>query len=598
MLYQEHSVCRQRFQTSVVCALLFAQAGLLAYSATRHSPTHLEPAFLASGIAHWQLARFELYRVNPPRVRMIAALPVLAVGCKTDWNRFEDSRSSRAEFRVGEDFIRANGPASIPIFVYARWACIPFSLLGAFYAYRWANELYGGAAGLVALTLYVFEPNLLAHGELITPDGACTALGIVAGYTFWRWLKEPACGRAFVAGAALGLAELTKMSWLILFAVWPALWLFWRGCGRWRISPVRPGTEQSDATQWRLRSLYPGPAGFARPSFRQLAMIVAVSVWVINAGYGFDGFGWQIGEFQFGSTTFTGRDFPGRPGNRFRDGWLSAFPVPLPAQYVLGLDRQKQDLEYFPQKSYLRGKWKQGGWWYYYLYGLFVKVPCGVWGLLGLVICLRVFERDRLVEWRDEVVLLTPAVLLLLVVSSQTAFNIHLRYAFPSLGLMLIFLGQAGARFSCRMSRANLLVLGLTAYSVVSALCIYPHQLAYFNDFAGGSKNGYRHLLGSSVDWGQDWLYAREIVRKSNGQIRLLGIPNALADAIAIETASHAGTRAPTNTSDDRPMQPATMFVVSVSSLLNENVKTRFNAVEQLKMPGYSLVVVRDGPSD
>ena len=217
-----------RGQTISVLVLLATQAGLLAYSATRHSPTHLEPAFLAAGISHWQFGRFELYRVNPPLVRMGAALSVLAMGCETDWSRFYEDPGSRAEFPVGEDFIKANGPASIPLFFYARWACIPFNLIGAFFAYRWAKELYGNAAGLVTLTLYVFEPNLLAHGELITPDGACTAFGILAGYTFWRWLKQPTWTRTTLAGGALGLAELSKMSWLILFGLWPMLWLIWR----------------------------------------------------------------------------------------------------------------------------------------------------------------------------------------------------------------------------------------------------------------------------------------------------------------------------------------------------------------------------------
>jgi hypothetical protein len=78
-----------RWVRTIVFALMATQAGLLAYSATRHSPTHLGPAFLASGISHWQFGRFELYRVNPPLVRLLAALPTLAVGCKTDWCRGE-----------------------------------------------------------------------------------------------------------------------------------------------------------------------------------------------------------------------------------------------------------------------------------------------------------------------------------------------------------------------------------------------------------------------------------------------------------------------------------------------------------------------------
>lgn len=42
--------------------------------------------------------------------------------------------------------------------------------------------------------------------------------------------------------------------------------------------------------------------------------------------------------------------------------------------------------------------------------------------------------------------------------------------------------------------------------SVASTLRSYPHQLAYFNENAGGPANGWRHLIGSSFDWGQDCL--------------------------------------------------------------------------------------------
>ena len=37
-------------------ALLLGNAGLLAWSAYRHSPTYSEPAHLAAGISHWQLS--------------------------------------------------------------------------------------------------------------------------------------------------------------------------------------------------------------------------------------------------------------------------------------------------------------------------------------------------------------------------------------------------------------------------------------------------------------------------------------------------------------------------------------------------------------
>ncbi len=437
----------------LVVLLLAIQAGLLVYSATRHSPTLLEPAFLVSGISHWQFGRFELYRVNPPLVRLVAALPVLAAGCNTDWSRFYESPGSRAEFPLGEDFIKANGLASIPLVFYARWACVPFSLIGAFFAYRWAKELYGEGAGLVTLILYVFEPNLLAHGELITPDAACTAFGILAGYTFWRWLQAPTWTRALLAGGALGLAQLSKLSWLILFGLWPLLWLAWRFGARTErtvdsLASNESPPDAADQDCLKPSDIPPNPAGTipsprcAAPGIAQFATIIIVSIYLINLGYGFDAIGTRLGDFEFVSRALTGSEKSGTPGNRFRDTWLEGLPVLLPRQYVLGFDSQKKDFESYGEPSYLRGEWKQGGWWYYYLYALVVKVPCGTWGLFALVILLRLTHRVRPILLRDELVLLTPAVALLALISSQTEFNHHLRYALPCLGLGLIFLGQ------------------------------------------------------------------------------------------------------------------------------------------------------------
>lgn len=476
-----------------ICALILlaTHAGLLAYAATQHSPTHLEPAFLAAGVSHWQLGRFELYRVNPPLPRMIAAIPAVLSECKTDWRHFYDGPGSRAEFAVGRDFLKANGAESIRLFVYARWMCIPFSLIGMYFAFRWANELYGRPAGLVTMTFWCFEPNLLAHAELVTPDSPCTAFGIVAGYLFWKWLKSPTWTTAVVAGTGLGLAELTKTSWLILFGVWPLLWLVWHF-----LSPVEPGVPPSKTL--RLRGL-PG-------HLVQLASILGLAICILNVGYGCDGSLTKLKEFVFVSKTLTGNSVTGQPGNRFCNSAWGEFPVPVPRQYLLGLDSQNRDLEAATEPSYLRGEWKDGGWWYYYLYGLLVKVPSGTWLVALLIAASRMVGRGHVCFLRDEIVCFAPAVVLFVIVSSQTAFNHHLRYVFPSLGFGLIFCGQManGSGWSCGLMTAvrNLLL----AYSAISCLAFYPHQLAYFNDFVGGPSQGHRHLLGSSFDWGQETL--------------------------------------------------------------------------------------------
>ena len=33
---------------------------------------------------------------------------------------------------------------------------------------------------------------------------------------------------------------------------------------------------------------------------------------------------------------------------------------------------------------------------------------------------------------------------------------------------------------------------------------VHPHYLAYFNELAGGPAGGYRYLVDSNLDWGQD----------------------------------------------------------------------------------------------
>ena len=63
--------------------------------------------------------------------------------------------------------------------------------------------------------------------------------------------------------------------------------------------------------------------------------------------------------------------------------------MPLPKNYVLGVDLQKRDFESYSQPSYLRGQFSPRGWWYYYLYALAVKVPLGTWLLVGLAALLR-----------------------------------------------------------------------------------------------------------------------------------------------------------------------------------------------------------------
>ena len=107
------------------------------------------------------------------------------------------------------------------------------------------------------------------------------------------------------------------------------------------------------------------------------------------------------------------------------------------------------------------GLWKQHGWWYFYAICAAIKVPLGTWALGILAVTLRlghmaprvasvapvsgqVKPTERRIVWLDEVVLVAPAALLLIVVSSQSGFSRHFRYVLPAFPFLFIWISKIG----------------------------------------------------------------------------------------------------------------------------------------------------------
>ena len=504
--------CKVTYHSLAVVGLLCVHALLLAYSATVHTPTNLEPAFIASGIYDWEHGRFEPYRVNPPLPRMLATVPIFWAGYELSCQNIFDSPGARTEFTLSSRFVDSNGPHTLLLLCLARWANISFSIIGGYCAYRWSRDLYGPSAGLLTLTLWAFEPNLLAHAELATPDSAGWSCGLMANYLFWRWLRSATWPNTIIAGCALGIAELTKFTWIMLYILWPLLWLVYRVQNS-RSNSVGECGAGGVRKWWLLRD------GML------ILIMLMLSVNIINAGYAFRGTGTPLEDFPFVSQALSKPLLKGETiaaGNRFTGTWVGKLPVPLPRDYLLGLDVQKGDLEFFSQPSFLRGVWKKRGWWYYYIYGLGVKVPVGIWALLIYSMVARC--QSGRIGCVDELIPASIGLAVLCAVSAHTAFNIHLRYAFPSLAIGLVLAGRA----VCVRKRGllHMIVLCLCVSDVIfGCLFVYPEQLSHFNWLAGGSSNGASHLRGSSIDWCQDIgsaiQFAREVADREGTPVYL-----------------------------------------------------------------------------
>jgi hypothetical protein len=470
--------------------LLVLHALMLIGGAWRNSPTIDEVAYLTAGVSHWQLGTFDLCRVSPPLVRLVAALPVIACQPATNWNRYptqEPSPTYRTDFEVAIDFVKANENRIFSYFFLARCACIPFSLLGAWFCFRWARDLFGREAGNIALALWCFSPNMIAHGQLVTPDCGGVTTGLLAAYYFWRWLKVPGWRHSIVAGLAFGLAEVTRSTWVILFALWPLLWVVWNWMRLYH-------------SNWpaRLRSA------------AELSVVLSLGLYILNGVYLFQGTLRPLGEYEFISTALAGfNTFDTQiSGNRFRGGLLTRLPIPFPEDYVQGIDTQKGD---FDKKidSYLRGQWRRGGWWYYYAYALLIKVPLGTWGLILMGLGFACASRDYRSGWRNELMLLVPGATIFLLVSSQTGFSHHMRYVLGLFPFALIWISRIGRSFALGHRIRTIVAMGALMWSICSSVTVYPHSLSYFNEAVGGPLHGDWHLIDSNIDWGQDLFYLK-----------------------------------------------------------------------------------------
>jgi len=471
---------------SFIFSILVLQVIILAFFSWRYSLIHTETGHVGASIYLYKTFHFDVFHVNPPLSRTIVGLPILFSAPQYNWKSYSSLPQDRSEWMIGHAFIIANTPERTHWIIFlTRCSLLPIILLGSWFGNRFASELYGQTAGIIFLALWIFSPLVLAWGATICPDVCAASLGIIGVYTFWHWLQTPTWGKTITAGCCLGLLPLTKMTWIIAFPLWVLIWLV-------LVIPY----------------YFKHNPSINIPGWKQLAAILCIGVYTINMGYLFDGSFRQIKDYKFISHTLTGRDIDEKSlavetGNRFENTWLGYVPIPLPGEFVQGIDTQKLDFERGIE-SYLRGEYSQHGWWYYYAYTILIKEPLGTLflGVLALIVTLLLTQYNA--SWRDEMVVILPGLAFFIFVSSQDGFSLHPRYIIPALPFAYIWISKLGQSFAKKQYFLSTVTTVFLIWMIGSSLYYYPHSMSYFNELVGGPKNGPKHLLGSNVDWGQN----------------------------------------------------------------------------------------------
>jgi len=192
---------------AAICLILaFCLQALLA--APRLSATSDEPVHLAAGYSYWQTRDFRMNPEHPPLAKLIAALPLIVM--RTPLDTTSEVWETANEYRFGFDFLYRNNFDRL--LLWSRAMMIALAALGAAITFLWARDLFGDKAALVALAMYSFSPNLLAHGMLVTTDVPVTVFSLLTLYLFWRQGDQASWRSSLAVGLALGAAMASKYS--------------------------------------------------------------------------------------------------------------------------------------------------------------------------------------------------------------------------------------------------------------------------------------------------------------------------------------------------------------------------------------------------
>ena len=188
----------------------------------------------------------------------------------------------------------------------------------------------------------------------------------------------------------------------------------------------------------------------------------------------------------------------------------------LPEAYVYG---QTYAWRYSQTRfAFLNGEYSTTGEQLFFPYAFLVKTPLAMFAVA--VLALAAFFRfgfklrqpgrlSSLVAWPG-LYGVFPLLLLFVLYWMAVLFshlNIGHRHILATYPLLFVLCGAGGLWLAAhgRTARMATFAIGVLLVAMAGEMAYrFPNYLAYFNAIAGGPAQGYRHLVDSSLDWGQE----------------------------------------------------------------------------------------------
>jgi 4-amino-4-deoxy-L-arabinose transferase-like glycosyltransferase len=463
---------RSWVQISAVVFLLLILEFQLLYSVKRESLSFDEGDHIFSGYMSLKHQDFGLNPEHPPLVKMIAALPLL--GMHLHEPQLQNRYFKDEAYLSGRDFIFQNDYEKV-IFRARRNASF-FALLAALLAFLLAREMFGTGAGFLALVLIVFEPNLLAHGALVTTDTGAAAALLASIYAFYRYVKHPSWSRAVVLGLAAGIFFVVKHSAVLL----PPMLVLLTITELLRRRRVEDETRFHEAA--RLASVL------------VIAGIIAAGVMWTCYGFRYAArpAGWAMNPPL--ENTFANL----RPAEAKAITLMARWKI-LPESWLYGLADVRSVANTWP--SYMFGKIYAHGVWFYFPVAFVIKAT--VTTLIFLPLIVYAIASGKLRGWREILFLSLPPALYF-AISMTSSLNIGVRHILLVFIFVLMLAGGAGWSLIRSDRRWMWPIALLILFHVVSSLRAFPTSyIPYANELWGGPANIHKYLTDSTTDWGQ-----------------------------------------------------------------------------------------------
>ena len=479
----------------LVAVLLALMTAEVVTTIRGQSLTWDETDHIFAGYESWKTKDFGLNPEHPPMVKLLATIPLLQLPLKVP--RLQGRFFKTESYLDGKDLLFGNAPAYSAESLVFRARLLPglFALGLGLLVFAAGREMFGTGAGLLALGLFVTEPNLLAHSAYVTTDMGLSCTMFATVYAFYRYVKQPTVGRLIVTGVAAGLCLAAKHSSVLLLPMLVCL------------------AAGEIAFRWRDRRVTVESGGeIAGESWVQVAVrltgaLLTVAIVGVVLLWGFYGFRYNA-----------------RPAGLTLSPTLAEYVQPLspheakgilllakmhlfPESWLYGLADVRAMANDMP--SFFFGKVYAHGVWFYFPVLLTMKTTLGLMGLL--LLAFWAIGTGRLTARREVMFLMVPPAIYL-AVAMESQLNIGARHVLPLWVFGCVLAAGGAVALAARDRRWGWAVAALVVMHCTSSALAYPNYMAYANEAWGGPTKTYKYLSDSNTDWGQQLLATKAYV--------------------------------------------------------------------------------------